>query len=169
VSKLIELFGTIQQFKTLEQHNLEGIGPILESFNKYSGAFRKRGHRLLGYTNNTFDRDFVEFNVNVSSVETDLQAYIDENFEVIKSIDDSLRLLRKFMSIIHRDNLKNGLHSKYAILFQNYYHEIHQVEEQYQRFKTTPPIVRNLPTVSGSITWSRHLFHRISGPMEQFP
>ena len=30
-------------------------------------------------------------------------------------------------------------------------------------------MVRNLPTVSGSITWSRHLFHRISGPMEQFP
>lgn len=29
--------------------------------------------------------------------------------------------------------------------------------------------MRNLPTVSGSITWSRHLFHRISAPMEQFP
>jgi dynein heavy chain len=26
-----------------------------------------------------------------------------------------------------------------------------------------------LPTVSGSITWSRHLFFRISGPIEQFP
>jgi hypothetical protein len=35
--------------------------------------------------------------------------------------------------------------------------------------KNNPPMVRNLPTVSGSITWSRHLFHRISGPMEQFP
>ena len=29
VNKLIELFGTIQQFRTLEKHNLEGIGPIL--------------------------------------------------------------------------------------------------------------------------------------------
>jgi len=29
--------------------------------------------------------------------------------------------------------------------------------------------VRNLPTVSGSITWSRHLFHRISAPIEKFP
>ena len=33
VSKLIELFGTIQQFKTLEKHNLENIGSILTLFN----------------------------------------------------------------------------------------------------------------------------------------
>ena len=32
VSKLIELFGTIQQFRTLEKHNLEGITPILTNF-----------------------------------------------------------------------------------------------------------------------------------------
>ena len=30
-------------------------------------------------------------------------------------------------------------------------------------------MVRNLPTAAGSIIWSRHLFYRISGPMEQFP
>jgi len=33
----------------------------------------------------------------------------------------------------------------------------------------SPPIVRNLPVASGSITWQRHLFHRASGPLEQFP
>jgi dynein heavy chain len=123
----------------------------------------------LEFTANTFDRDFVEFNVGVSTVETQLQKYIDKNFENITSIDDSLKLLRKFNSILKRDNLKNGLTAKYTILFQNYGGEIQSVEEQYLRFKTMPPIIRNMPTVSGSITWSRHLFHRISGPMEQFP
>lgn len=43
------------------------------------------------------------------------------------------------------------------------------MEDQYLKFRNSPPIVRNLPTVSGNITWSRHLYHRISGPMEQFP
>jgi hypothetical protein len=111
-------------------------------------------------------------NVGVSTVETDLQRYIDKNFEVITSIEDSLKLLRKFKAILKRENLKNGpngLIAKYTLLFQNYGGEIQSVEDQYQRFKTMPPIVRNMPTVSGSITWSRHLFHRISGPMEQFP
>jgi dynein heavy chain len=169
ITKLIELFGTIQQFKILSKHNLEGIKPILDNFDKCEKFFRQKNHKLLDYSNNMFDRDFVMFNVSVSSVETELQHYIDKNFEVITSIEDSLKLLRKFKSILHRDNLRNGLNSKYNILFHNYGLEIHHIEDQYQRQKSQPPIVRNLPTVSGSITWSRHLFHRISGPMEQFP
>ena len=169
ITKLIELFSTINQFKTLEKHNLEGITPILETFDKFVISFKKKNHKLLEFSINTFDRDFVEFNVGVSSVETDLQHYIDRNFEVISSIEDSLKLLRKFKSILHRENLRNGLNSKYTILFHNYGKEISDIEEQYQKYKNNPLIVRNLPTVSGSITWSRHLFHRISGPMEQFP
>jgi len=70
VSKLIELFGTIQQFRTLEKHNLENISGILDQFKSFVTTFKKKGHRLLEYTQNTFDRDFVEFNVDVSSVET---------------------------------------------------------------------------------------------------
>jgi dynein heavy chain len=65
--------------------------------------------------------------------------------------------------------LQSGLNAKYTLLFQNYGLEIKDIEDQYVKMKSNPPMVRNLPTVSGSITWSRHLFHRISGPMEQFP
>lgn len=124
INKLVELFGTIQQFKILSKHNLEGIKPILDSFDKCEKSFRSKNHKLLDYSNNMFDRDFVMFNVSVSSVETDLQDYIDKNFEVITSIEDSLKLLRKFKSILHRENLKNGLNSKYSILFFNYGQEI---------------------------------------------
>ena len=85
------------------------------------------------------------------------------------NIEDSLRLLRKFRSILHRDNLQNGLNSKYQVLFAQYSRLITKIEEEYQKKRTSPPIVRNLPIVSGSITWSRHLFHRASTPMEQFP
>jgi dynein heavy chain len=34
VKKLIELFSTINQFKTLDNHNLEGVAPILGNFEK---------------------------------------------------------------------------------------------------------------------------------------
>lgn len=169
ITKLIEMFGTIQQFRTLGKHNLENIDDILKGFDTLVEQFRRKKHKLLDYTNNTFDRDFVEFNVDVSSLETELQQYIDKNFDNITSIDDSLKLLRKFQSILQRDNLRNGLNSKYTAIFHNYGLEIHQIEDQYQRMKNSPPIVRNLPTVAGSITWARHLFHRISGPMESFP
>ena len=119
--------------------------------------------------NNIFDRDFVEFKTDVSTVETHLQDYIDANFQNITSIEDSLKLLRKFKSILHRDNLQKNLEAKYKLLFQQYSTEIGQIEEQYGKQKVNPPLVRNLPTVSGSITWSRHLLFRCCSPMEQFP
>jgi dynein heavy chain len=109
ITKLKELFSTIKQFKTLEKHNLENISPIVSSFQNYVKLFKAKNHKLLDFNNNTFDRDFVEFNVDVSSVETSLQKYIDKNFEVISNIEDSLKLLRKFKAILHRENLKNNL------------------------------------------------------------
>lgn len=169
VGKLIELFGTIKQFKTLEKHNLENIQPIVTSFESYVVQLKKKSHKLLDFMNNIFDRDFVEFKTDVSSVETELQAYIDKNFENITSIEDSLKLLRKFKSILHRDNLQKNLEAKYKLLFQQYSTEIGLIEEQYSKQKVNPPLVRNLPTVSGSITWSRHLLFRCCSPMEQFP
>jgi dynein heavy chain len=75
---------------------LEGIQSILDTFYSIVNLFKKKGHRLLDFHHNMFDRDFVEFNVDVSTVETELQQYIDKNFEVITSIEDSLKLLKKF-------------------------------------------------------------------------
>jgi dynein heavy chain len=169
VTKLIDLFSTIQQFKTLEKHNLENIQPILKTFQGYVTKFKNKNHRLLEYRDDRFDRDFVEFNVDISNVETLLQEYINQSFASVTSIVDSLRLLRKFESILHRNTLKSGLQTKYNYLFQQYGQEIEKIKNDYQRDKEKPPMVRNLPPVSGAITWSRHLFYRISVPMEQFP
>ena len=60
VRKLIDLFSTIRQFKTLEKHNLENIQGIVDAFNVYVNSFRtKITHPLLDYKDDTFDRDFV--------------------------------------------------------------------------------------------------------------
>ena len=170
VRKLIDLFSTIRQFKTLEKHNLEDIQPIVDAFNVYVNSFRgKITKALLDYQDDTFDRDFVEFNVDVSRVESQLTQYIEKNFADIVNIEDSLRLLRKFKSILHRENLQTSLEAKFPYLFGQYSRLITKIEDEYQKKRLNPPIVRNLPIVSGSITWSRHLFHRASTPMEQFP
>jgi dynein heavy chain, axonemal len=124
---------------------------------------------LLDFKDDTFDRDFVEFNVEVSLVENALTAYIDSNFAVIVNIEDSLKLLRKFDAILERNNLKSGLKDKYNLLFAQYAKLLAKIDKQYNNDWKNPPIVRNLPIVAGSITWSRHLFHRASVPMEHFP
>lgn len=171
ISKLIEMFSTIQQFETLSKHinNLENMDDIINRFKDCVTQFKKKKHRLLQYEQNTFDRDFVEFNVHVSASETELQGYIKKNFEVARSVEDSLKLLRKFRAILKRENLRSSLDAQYNTILNSYSGEINNVDNQYRDKKTKVPTVRNLPEVAGAITWSRHLFRRISAPMENFP
>ena len=49
VSKLIELFGTIQQFETLGKNKLENIDEIINTFNASVEQFRKKKHKLLNF------------------------------------------------------------------------------------------------------------------------
>ena len=128
VSKLIKLFGTIQQFETLGKNKLENIDEIINTFKTSVEQFRKKKHKLLNFKQNSFDRDFVEFNVAVSSSESELQQYIQKKFEVIRSVDDSLKLLRKFRSILKFDNLRSSLDVQYTVILQNYAAEIASVE-----------------------------------------
>ena len=40
------------------------------------------------------------------------------------------------------------------------------VQTEYNEQKESPPLARNLPPISGKITWSRQLYRRITGPIE---
>ncbi|CAE7838992.1 ODA2 [Symbiodinium sp. CCMP2592] len=101
-------------------------------------------------------------------LESSLRQFINHSFEAIASIDSSLKLLTKFQAILQRDSLRQDLENKFAVIFHNYGLELTHVQDQYEKYKTGPPLVRNLPPVAGHITWSRHLYRRIEGPMQKF-
>lgn len=168
VIKLIDMFSTIDQFNSLSKNKLEGMDKLIDQFHHIVREFRLKRHDLLDYHNNKFDRDYVEFNVKISDLESALQQFINQSFENITSIEHSLQLLRKFQSILQRESLKSDLDSKLNIIFQNYGMELEQVQQLYEKEKHDPPIPRNLPPVAGNITWSRHLLKRIEEPMKQF-
>ncbi|KAJ0399007.1 hypothetical protein P43SY_008327 [Pythium insidiosum] len=168
VVKLIDMFTTIHQFSSLGQHKLEGMEDLIAKFNSIIREFQYRNHDLLDYKNNRFDRDYVEFNVRISDLEGLLQKFINDSFENITSIEHSLQLLRKFQTILQRENLKSDLDSKFNVIFQNYGLELEHVLAQYEKHKHNPPYPRNLPPVAGNITWSRHLLKRIEEPMKKF-
>jgi len=168
VYKLIDMFQTIHQFTSLSQHRFDGMEPLVKTFKTILEEFQIKRHDLLDFQNNRFDRDYVEFNVRISDLESSLRQFINQSFEQITSIESSLILLKKFQSILQRENLRADLESKFAVIFHNYGLELTQVQDQYEKFKAAPPIVRNLPPVAGHITWSRHLYKRIEGPMRKF-
>ncbi|CCI47848.1 unnamed protein product [Albugo candida] len=168
VVKLIDMFTTIHQFSGLGSHKLEGMEDLIAKFNAIIREFRYRNHDLLDYKNNRFDRDYVEFNVRISDLESHLQKFIHDSFENITSIEHSLRILRKFQAILQRENLKSDLDSKFNVIFQKYGVELEHVLQEYEREKHAPPYPRNLPPVAGNITWARHLLQRIEEPMKKF-
>ena len=106
--------------------------------------------------------------MKISELENALQLFINQSFESITSIEHSLNMLKKFQTILQRDNLKSDLDDKFNIIFQTYGQELESVQTLYERDKHSPPIPRNLPPVAGNITWSRHLLKRIEEPMRKF-
>jgi len=168
VTKLIDMFGTVHQFSALSNNNLEGMDHLIVKFEKIVKDFQRKRHDLLDYQKNTFDRDYVEFNVNISDLESMLQDFINESFAEITSIENSLALLQKFKKILQRETLRADLDSKLNVIFQNYAQELHEVQELYEKHKHSPPFTRNMPPVAGNITWSRHLLKRIEEPMKKF-
>lgn len=168
VVKLMDMFSTIQQFHTLVDHKLEGMEPLLVVFDQILLQFKDKRHDLLDYHSNKFDRDYVEFNVRIGELETSLQHFINRSFESTSSIEHSLRLLHKYQAILHRENLKADLESKFVIIFHNYGLELSAIQEMYEEQKHAPPVARNMPPVAGNINWARHLLRRIEEPMAKF-
>ena len=133
------MFSTIFQFTALANHNLEGMEHLIKDFNRVIDTFKsKQKNDLLLYQNNKFDRDYVEFNVKISDLEGALQQFINQSFENITNIENSLNLLNKFQKILQRENLKNDLDDKFNIIFQNYGVELEQVQHLYEKHKHAP-------------------------------
>jgi dynein heavy chain len=158
----------MQQFRSLEQQKFEGLDPLIQVFKEVVYAFRLKGHDLLDFQLNKFDRDYVDFNVKMNELELSLQQFINRSFENIGSIEQSLNLLKNYQAILHRENLRADLDSKLSVIFNNYGQELAEIEQTYEKFKHNPPIARNMPPVAGNITWARHLLRKIEDPMNKF-
>lgn len=70
--------------------------------------------------------------------------------------------------MLHRENLRVNLESKFALIFHSYGEELEHVQETYERHRHNPPVARNMPPVAGNILWTRNLLQRIEEPMKTF-
>jgi dynein heavy chain len=169
LNKLIDVFTTVDQFNQLAQHtHMEGIEKTIERFNAVVHELRSKQYDLLDFTKTQFDRDHMEFNVQIHDLETSLQELINSCFKSITSIEHALDLLKHFQSILKRDTLKQDLDDKYLVIFQKYGNDLDAVQQTYEKYKNNPPLPRNAPPVAGNIMWARQLLSRIEEPMKHF-
>jgi len=168
VQKLMDMFTTIVQFTALERNKVEGMESLMSQFFTLVDDFKRKPYDLLDYTKNTFDRDFLEYNVNIAEQETMLQGFINASFENISSTEHALALLKQFEIILQRETLKSDLDSKYTVIFHNYGLDLESVQKIYDKQKNAPPTARNAPPVAGNLIWARQLLRRIEDPMKKF-
>ena len=166
--KLMDMFSTMQQFKSLAAQKFEGLDPLLAAFDDIIKGFRSKGYDLLDFHSNRLDRDYVDFNVKMTELEGSLQIFINRSFENVGSIESSLLLLKRYQEILHRENLRSDLDSKLLVIFVNYGQELLRVEQIYEKNKHNPALGRNMPPVAGNIAWARHLLRKIEEPMRRF-
>ena len=163
----MDVFRTMQKFKSLEQHRFEGLDPPDRRVQRGGAQLPRQGPRPAGLLHQ-FDRDYVDFNVKMNELEISLQQCINRSFENIGSIEQSLTLLKNYQAILHRENLRSDLDSKLSVIFNNYGQELAEIETIFEKNKHNPPIARNMPPVAGNITWARHLLRKIEDPMNKF-
>lgn len=163
------MFSTVYSFSQLAQHtHIQGLEQMIKNFYNIVDDVKRKPYDLMDFSKNQFDRDFLEFNVNIHDLEVALQGFINSSFENITSTEHALVLIKQFQSILQRDTLRADLENKYMVIFQNYGLDLDTVQKQYEKYKANPPIPRNVPPVAGNIMWARQLFRRIESPMKKF-
>lgn len=56
---------------------------LTKRFDDIIKTFKNKNHELLNTSQNKFDRDYVEFTVDISKLDVELQNFIDNNFTYI--------------------------------------------------------------------------------------
>jgi len=168
LDKVIEMFVVVQNFNFMAAHQIEGMGPHMDAVMQVFEETKRKPYDLLDYTKTAFDRDDVEFRGKIAKIELELQSFVNSSFEVIPNTEMALDLLKKCKETIRNVRLQEDLTVKSMVIFQNYGLDLDFVQKTYEKCKTGPPMVRNLPPVAGSIVWSRQLLRRISTPMDSF-
>ena len=168
VQKLLDMFTTIHQFSSLALHNVEGMETLIQRFFDIMIEFKRKPYDLLDFTKNAFDRDYLEYTVNIGELEQQVQTFINLSFETIFSTEQALSLLKQFEMVLVRDSMKSDLDSKYTVIFHNYGLDLEAVQRLYEKQKGAPPLLRNAPPVTGNILWAKQLLRRIEDPMRRF-
>lgn len=169
LGKLRDMFTSIDQICALEAHtHIAGIDAVLRALRPVVDDVKCRPYDLLDFSRNAFDRDFLEFNVNVHELDSQMQAFVDASFEGVASTEHALQLLAQFSSALRRDALQQQLEAKWPVIFQHYARDLEAVQAAYEEHKHRPPLPRNAPPIAGNIMWARQLLQRIEAPMQLF-
>ncbi|XP_048577391.1 dynein axonemal heavy chain 5 isoform X1 [Nematostella vectensis] len=162
LEKIDDMLTTMENLSGICKVKIEGIETIIVRYTTIVSNVKKKAYDLLDHRKGEFDSDYEEFKESIEQLKNQLQMFVDSWFDKSLSTMRSLELLNKFENIA---GVQLYLHDKYQRVLLQYGRDLETCRKIYQKQKTDPPILRNLPPVAGKITWARQLFRRIHEPM----
>ena len=114
-----------------------------------------------------FDDDFYKFRCSIKELERRLGAVVSLAFDDCATVYGRFKLLDSFEGLLERPIIQDELEKKYVALVQAYGLDLKLIQELFLRFRDKPPpeTARNLPPITGALTWCRGLMSRIKIPM----
>ncbi len=76
VQKLRDMFTTVNQFTSLSLHKVEGMEGLIQRFFDILTDLKRKPYDMLDFTKNAFDRDYLEYNVNIAELEAQVCMYV---------------------------------------------------------------------------------------------
>lgn len=75
---------------------------------------------ILKINDPEFDKDYVKLTVQISKEETNIKHYISQSYDNMNSIEQKIRLYKKFKNIFERPSLKKDLETYYNQIVESY-------------------------------------------------
>eukprot|EP00105_Crassostrea_gigas_P037004 XP_019921152.1 PREDICTED: dynein heavy chain 8, axonemal [Crassostrea gigas] len=165
LDKIISLLNYIESFSSLSDCKIEGMDAFASRFGQIYGSIKKKPYDILDQRKTDFDGDFEDFLRQMRDLEVNIQNFMDVCFQKTPSAFQALQLLNRFEKLnIPRLNVQH----KYKAILLQFEQELEDIKKLYTKHKDDPPIVRNVPPISGKIMWVRQLAEKIQEPMMIF-
>ncbi|XP_073531710.1 dynein axonemal heavy chain 5-like [Phyllobates terribilis] len=115
-----------------------------------------------------FEEGYSEFLVMNQQAEKYISVYIQALFLRQIPCKDALSIIQRFSIVSHRQGIQHIVNECYVEVFDWFYLELKDVQNEYETFKEDPVLPRNMPPAVGAIIWSRKLMSRIENTMKAF-
>ncbi|XP_053567991.1 uncharacterized protein LOC128657631 [Bombina bombina] len=117
---------------------------------------------------NPCEEGYSEFLVMNQETEKFISVYIQALFLRKMPTTEALSILRRFSVVSDRPGIQPIINECYMEVFDWFYEELKEVQQQYETYKDDPVLPRNVPPTVGAIIWSRKLFLKIEKIMKIF-
>ncbi|KAJ2948630.1 hypothetical protein O0L34_g7885 [Tuta absoluta] len=131
--------------------------------------FRTVDFSVFAFNNKeNWDAMMGDFWNEVRYLEDEAKTHIGASFGNLRSSEEALSVLLKFLEWDTRETIRKELANKFDFIMRQFAKEITAIEDRFVRYRKSPPLLRYHPPVAGAIYWSRMTFNKMKQPILKF-